>query len=744
MALARFDFNFGDLIRWLEGEYTNAHRDWAEVSDALNAVHSIPVPDGYPTIDFDRAFRVCTEGAPLAGDYECSFESVRRRNQYDNHPGLEQAWDEVRAKIAKEEAQSYHLALPRFLWRFLVGVHIAPLVWAIRKGKGRLCVDPSSLIGEDDDGAANLSIPSPGTPGREDECPAIYYSTALHRHLTQVWNLRITHPHEDILQFVDDIQAAFHRILYHPDAMVVFAAVFCEFLLFPIGTIFGARNSPSFFTLLSEVRSHVASNSIYRTDDDPDSLTTLARRVRLVPDLTVRERSNLVQAVADAQHQGISEELSARYHNSTFVDDNGIADVRARIIGAIDNSVRAAYAIFGHPSGDRRFPCLSEEKWIEIASYAMVYLGFFICTRSMTMSWPVEKRQQLAQLLDAFLQRSPCSLMPRECSSLLGLIRNAAPVAPLGVYFSLRVQYALNEAIQAVWLRRGNPHPRYWKRWYRHTGIRLLPATARDLRLLRSTLDDNSAHPVWRRPIGLLVHREPTHTAPSDASYDGLGGWSEEFSYKWRLFREDLVAVGFDMKAINEDTCEPDGTAEGLHINILELVAIIINLWFVVMLAQQRGPIPGDYVISLLADNTSALSWLRYAARSHRPAVRDLSRFAMALTLGCSVPMKLSSRHIAGKNNHGADALSRPSECPTWACATKQCCQLRTCQAYRVPHELLSALATIVSCSRTEEVFEPPTTALLTLVPTTLGTGSSESGSNSSYSRGTHRSRRSR
>jgi hypothetical protein len=65
--------------------------------------------------------------------------------------------------------------------------------------------------------------------------------------------LRLTWPREDIFQYVDDIQAAFHQILYHPNAGIIFAAVFAEFLIIPIGTIFGACNSPSFFTLLSEL-----------------------------------------------------------------------------------------------------------------------------------------------------------------------------------------------------------------------------------------------------------------------------------------------------------------------------------------------------------------------------------------------------------------------------------------------------------------------------------------------------------
>jgi hypothetical protein len=112
-------------------------------------------------------------------------------------------------------------------------------VWNVWKGKGRLCADPSNTISQDDDGAANTNIPSPRMPDREDECPSIYYAMALHRHLTHIWNLRITDPQRDILQFVDDIQAAFHCILYHPEGMKAFCSVFCEFLLVPIGTIFG-------------------------------------------------------------------------------------------------------------------------------------------------------------------------------------------------------------------------------------------------------------------------------------------------------------------------------------------------------------------------------------------------------------------------------------------------------------------------------------------------------------------------
>jgi hypothetical protein len=240
VALLRFDFNYGDLLRWMEGKYTDTHRDWSTVSDAINTVRDIEPPDGYPQVDFDRVFCACMEGIPLACNHECSFKSVSQCNLYDNHPGLNEVQEEVRAHFAKEEAQSFHMAFPRFIWRFIVGLHLAALVWAIRKLIGQLCIDPSRTIHPDDDGTANERIPKPGTIGWEDECPPIFYSTALDQHITWIWWLRLMYLWEDIMQYVDDIQAAIHQILYHPDVGIIFTSIFCEVLIIQIGTIFGA------------------------------------------------------------------------------------------------------------------------------------------------------------------------------------------------------------------------------------------------------------------------------------------------------------------------------------------------------------------------------------------------------------------------------------------------------------------------------------------------------------------------
>jgi hypothetical protein len=102
---------------------------------------------------------------------------------------------------------------------------------------------------------------------------------------------------------------------------------------------------------------------------------------------------------------------------------------------------------------------------------------------------------------------------------------------------------------------------------------------------------------------------ERQHTILSDASYAGIGGWLPDFKIQWRVTRADLVLLGFKMKHINKYKQEPlDAKTDGLHINPLEFLAAIINLWLVLKLVQQLPPLLTGYIIDLLSNNTMALS----------------------------------------------------------------------------------------------------------------------------------------
>jgi hypothetical protein len=129
--------DYGNMIHWLEGEYINKHCDWTAVSNSINAVSK-----QHPTI------------ARLSNHWIWeSLWSMNKRGYsswhlwmllLQNHPGIEEEMDNVQQKLAKEEDQCFHITLPRVLWWFLPGIHLAPFIWA--KRKGYLCVDPLSAI----------------------------------------------------------------------------------------------------------------------------------------------------------------------------------------------------------------------------------------------------------------------------------------------------------------------------------------------------------------------------------------------------------------------------------------------------------------------------------------------------------------------------------------------------------------------------------------------------------------------
>jgi hypothetical protein len=141
---------------------------------------------------------------------------------------------------------------------FIHGLFVNPISWIIKKGKGRICIDCSTKLHPKDTGTQHESIPAPGTVGREDENSQVFYGSAIRRHAEHMRNLRISHPTEDILQHSDDINAAFRQILYHPELAPVFAYVFMECVLIPVGQVFGSRSAPSWWCKPAECRAHAA------------------------------------------------------------------------------------------------------------------------------------------------------------------------------------------------------------------------------------------------------------------------------------------------------------------------------------------------------------------------------------------------------------------------------------------------------------------------------------------------------
>jgi hypothetical protein len=314
----------------------------------------------------------------------------------------------------------------------------------------------------------------------------------------------------------------------------------------------------------------------------------------------------------------------------------------------------------------------------------------------------------------------------------------------MGYWRSLQLQFFFNEVVS----RAGTGQGAAIRRWYQRPSIRIPPPIMTELRGFYSRISDDLDDPSWRRPIGLLVPRVPTITVFTDASTLALGGWSpaSELNHMWRITIDDLVAAGISRKMSwnnRQNYHEPDIDPKGFHINILEFFAIIIELWITLrqlhlahsalpsipsstILAPAESIPPGGHRLLARADNTSALSWLRYATRTKRAPVRRLARLLTALLCHPfpSAFCQVQGKHIAGIVNISADHLSRFEKSPSWEAVMANCVHLRTLRTCQFQREVLSIIVWTFLREQTEEWYETATTRLWTIEPPVFATGS--------------------
>ena len=160
----------------------------------------------------------------------------------------------------------------------------------------------------------------------------------------------------------------------------------------------------------------------------------------------------------------------------------------------------------------------------------------------MHITWPLYKREALYEDIKTAL-RNPSQVPPKIAASIMGKVRAAGNIAPWGPYIS----FSLADAIKLATRRAFGPIRSFWSRGI----MRFNKSVIEDLKLLSESLCLPEFSPVWSCPISLMVPRTATHEFLSDASYEGVGGWSIGMKVQWRLTREDLLEMGFNLKLID-------------------------------------------------------------------------------------------------------------------------------------------------------------------------------------------------
>ena len=215
--------------------------------------------------------------------------------------------------------------------------------------------------------------------------------------------------------------------------------------------------------------------------------------------------------------------------------------------------------------------------------------------------------------------------------------------------------------------------------------------------LVRQLLVSHRADTILSRPIGLIVPRSPHMEALTDASYEGLGGWSSIFSSQWRLSSKDLASHSWPVLLSEPERYKPP-PKDVLYINVLEFLALFINTWLVVCILLTNDTPPGGWVLKFLADNTSALGWISHASRSHQSTIQNIAcAYADILTFLTLSKFVVTTAHIPGVENIAADVLYRPYKFPTWTSTAAISPELCPLMAYWIPVELLLHLLSLVS-----------------------------------------------
>jgi hypothetical protein len=246
-----------------------------------------------------------------------------------------------------------------------------------------------------------------------------------------------------------------------------------------------------------------------------------------------------------------------------------------------------------------------EDKSTQVPDHRVIFLGFLIDSKSMTVTLPPRKAHTIVHDLRRFARQATSSKHPRRrVARIAGLVNSVAQALPIA---HALVRHLLMDLKQS-------PGP-----W--NSSITVSKQAIDDLLLLSDLLSNLT-------PLSLIPPTPSLHFR-SDAS---LEGWGAHCVTTGREAKGQWCQSGMDLQSINK----------------LEMLAAFETL-------KSFQPPPGSVVL-LEMDNTTAVVYLtKFAGRV--PSLFHLSREILAWCQAHQVT--LQTRYLPGRLNTEADSLSR-------------------------------------------------------------------------------------
>ena len=236
------------------------------------------------------------------------------------------------------------------------------------------------------------------------------------------------------------------------------------------------------------------------------------------------------------------------------------------------------------------------EKSCFIPTQILVFLGFIINTRNMTLTLTNEKKESIKNKAIAVLNKDIVSI--RTVASLIGNMTSCFEAVPFGRLYYRHIEMSKIEALK---------RSKYAKE---------------EIQWWIDNIDSSFAY--------IKSVPEIDHEIFTDASNEGWGAHNAcntDINGRWSVQEQEW------------------------HINILEMIAVKFALLSYLPLSQ------GINHIRVMSDNTTAISYINRQGGTHNMHLNDLAVEAWELCKNYNV--HISAAHIPGKHNILADSASR-------------------------------------------------------------------------------------